>query len=72
MATRTTPTTIEALEGAIEMLSRIKTGGSYSVVEYIERLQSFEAARDEHRRLELIDERNRAAIREMAMQRRSS
>lgn len=60
---KTTPSTIEALEGAIDMLTKIKGGGSYNVVEYIERLQSYEAARDEHRRLENIDERNRAAIR---------
>jgi hypothetical protein len=62
MAT-TTPTTIEALEGAIEMLSNISKGGSYNTVDYYQRLWSYERARDEHRRLEMIDERNRAAIR---------
>jgi len=67
-----TQSTIEALEGAIEMLTRIKAGGSYSMLEYVERLDAYQAARDEHRRLEMIDERNRAAIRNMDRQRRGA
>lgn len=67
-----TPSTIAALEGAIEMLTTIRNGGSYNRVEYIERLQAYEAARDEHHRLHLIDERNRAAIQAMNRQRRST
>jgi len=67
-----TPSTIEALQGAIEMLTRIKAGGSYSMLEYVERLDAYQAARDEHQRLHLIDERNRAAIRNMDRQRRGS
>lgn len=69
---KTTPSTIDALEGAIEMLTKIKGGGSYNVVEYIERLQSYQAARDEHRRLENIDRRNRESIRRMNAERRSA
>ena len=46
-------TTIAALEGAIDMLAAIRAGKSYPLMEYIERLQAYEEARDRHRRLEL-------------------
>lgn len=40
---------IEALEGAIEMLKQIKTGGRYSAKEYRERLQAYEDALARHK-----------------------
>lgn len=60
--------TIAALEGAIDMLAAIRAGKSYSVVEYVERLQKYEEARDRHRRMELAAAAGLDAI----LQRRAS
>lgn len=68
---RRTPSAIDALEGAIEMLTHIRNGGYYEGDDFYARLQRFEDARDEYRRGEMILARNRAAIREMASVRRS-
>lgn len=65
-----TPTTIEALERAIEMLQAILTGQRYNLPEYVDRLKSFEAARDAHHIAEMQAERNRKQIRELAAQKR--
>lgn len=65
-----TPTTIEALEGAIAMLRDILLGKRYPALEYMERLELYEAARDEHRRMEMVDERNRAQVRELSSKKR--
>jgi len=67
-----TPTTIEALEGAIEMLKYIRENGTYTYAEFIQRLNAYEAAAFAHREQEMKDEQRRAGIRALAMQRRSA
>ena len=52
--------TIEALQGAIEMLQKIAKGGSYNRVEYVERLMSYEAALAKVQRIHIEDESKRA------------
>lgn len=51
------PTAIEALTGAIEMLTTIKNGGNFNAIDYIERLQAFEQALARH----IANEQRRAA-----------
>ena len=65
-------TTIEALEGAIEMLNAIKRGKSWNVLEYVGQVTAFENARDAHRAAEREVESQRAAIREMSAARREA
>lgn len=63
---------IEALAGALEMLERIRRGGSYPLGEYCEREQAYRQALDSAREREMKDERNRAAIRALAERRRTA
>ena len=67
-----TLTPLEALEGAIEMLRAVANGHQYPALEYHERLQSYEEARDGERRRQLADAVNRDQIRRLGMQRRAS
>lgn len=61
-----TLTPIEALEGAIEMLRAIQDGKSYPVFEWVDRLVSYEDARDAHRAAEAADECKRLQIRALS------
>ena len=66
-----TPTTIEALAGAIEMLDAIRNGKQYNALDYDKRLMSYIAARDAHHIAQMQDERRRQQIRELADQKRA-
>lgn len=66
----TTPTTIEALESAIGLLKMIAEGKQPSGDVISLEIEAFQEAANEHRRLEMIDQRNRAAICELATRRR--
>lgn len=59
-----TPTTIEALDGAIRLLKYLAGGRQYSAAEFHEQVRSFEQARDAQFEQDIKDERNRAAVRE--------
>lgn len=65
-------TTLDALEGAIEMLRKIKDGGTYTANEYFDRLWSYEKAASDQRKAEQLDAAARAHIRNLAEQRRAS
>jgi hypothetical protein len=65
-----TPSTIQALEGAIEMLQAILTGSRYNAAEFVDRLKSYEAARDAHHIADMQIERARKQLQELARQRR--
>jgi hypothetical protein len=62
----------QALDGAIEMLRAITAGKSFPALDFHERLQRYEEARDAHRRQELADAARRDEIRKMADLRRAS
>lgn len=65
-----TPTTIEALELAIDALKYTWGGGAYSGEERRDILCQLDRARDAHREQELKDEQRRIGIRALAAQRR--
>lgn len=66
-----TPTTIEALEGAIEMLRALRTGEHCSDHVFSCRLGEFEAARDAHHIAQMQKQRRREQIRELSDQARA-
>ncbi len=66
----TTPTVVDALAGAIDMLNNISRGRQYSAAEFHERVRSYEDALNDARIAEMQAQRNRAAIRAMSEQRR--
>lgn len=66
-----TPTVIEALEQAIAMLRSLEGHQQrYPCDVFSRQLHYFQAARDEHRRLEMVAARNREQVRELSRQAR--
>lgn len=67
-----TPTVIEALHSAIDMLEKIARGGSYNVVDYHERLRAMRQAREAYHDEQLKAARARAQLRELSRQYRGA
>jgi hypothetical protein len=66
--------TIDALEGAIELLQNIERGRAYAVgpgTTYTAKLRAYEQARDAHHALVAASERGRAELRALSERRRS-